>query len=585
MKSRRVIGWLLVATAFYWAIRLATRKRNYVALEDAFASGQEHNVTGCGKASGGGSSDTPWKASAIGNFSNGPWPQWVHQLLVAKAHADEAAAQAAEAEEVADEVDAEVAGTLQTNAKRSAAQRWGRVRLGGPRQIQREQGSDRSNSSSSSRSGSGSSGSYGSTSSHNRRFKGLSGSDDSSDSIERHQYIQNKLQIDEASLRTATPPSTLGLFAGVKVAFLFIIMDKLEFEAVWDRFFENAPASQYSLYFHIAVPEADRNSTRGTVPLSRWGSVQVPWVPNSWCALMGVEVTLLVAALRDPYNQQFIFLSHNSVPLKGFGYVYRQLGLASPGTSKICFASPAQHRTATAETVAQELKRQCVYRDFYRTFNPRTLKHHQWVVLSRDHAAAVVRHGHSGLRIWIESWKLAAPDIANMGEGCSDEAVPITALLHYIQSEGRSTGNSWADMTRLGVEQQCLTFVHWRHCFGNTDFALPEPVARELMTVLETWDMRILTDKDFNFVQSALKRELNGYPSIIGNLSSAYLSRLTQHGFMFARKLTPNIMVEASTGRVALEELLPVMWAAVDEELAAQKVWTRLETAGQPTSI
>lgn len=91
-----------------------------------------------------------------------------------------------------------------------------------------------------------------------------------------------------------------------------------------------------------------------------------------------------------------------------------------------------------------------------------------------------------------------------MAEGCSDESAPIDALLYdlehkdpawmiqnsyktsgkgvmnvdkplistspqaqgfvpnsqaFLPCQGSSTGNTWADFTRMGIEQQCLTFV------------------------------------------------------------------------------------------------------------------------------
>lgn len=81
----------------------------------------------------------------------------------------------------------------------------------------------------------------------------------------------------------------------------------------------------------------------------------------------------------------------------------------------------------------------------------------------------------------------AAPDLLHMAEGCSDECGPIAALLYDLEHkdqwsvgrdpplygltcsnpqsseplcpQGSSTGNTWADLTRMRVEQQCLTFV------------------------------------------------------------------------------------------------------------------------------
>ncbi|CAE8656753.1 unnamed protein product, partial [Polarella glacialis] len=267
---------------------------------------------------------------------------------------------------------------------------------------------------------------------------------------QRIAYMDEKIGVDLNVSQRFTVPTVLPPWPGSvpQVAFLFMAMDRLDFEDVWDKFFEAAPDIGYSIFVHRANKRkdtsfADRFGGWGrtpSAPLGRWGAIDVPHVETRWCALFGVEVALLAAALQDSRNQQFVFLSHNTVPLKSYSYVYRELIEKSPATSKFCFAEPAFHKLATSETIRNELRRQCVFRDFYRSWNPRTLKHHQWVVLSREHAEIVVRRGSEALRIWRRTWELAAPDLLAMGEGCSDESVPVTALLHDISEQGRSTG-------------------------------------------------------------------------------------------------------------------------------------------------
>jgi len=400
------------------------------------------------------------------------------------------------------------------------------------------------------------------------------------DGAERKRYMDKKISIDLGVVRQFAVPLALPSWPGAvpQVAFLFMAMDSLDFEDVWDRFFAGSASSSYSIYVHRALAPA------GPLPLARWGAAEVAQVETSWCALVGVEVALLSAALQDARNQQFIFLSHNTVPLKGLDYIYRQLVWNSPGTSKFCFAGPAWHKLATTETIRNELRRQCVFRDFYRALNPRTLKHHQWVVLARDHAATVVKRAAEALRLWRESWEVAAPDITTMGEGCSDESVPATALLHDIQDRGRSTGNTWADLTRIGVEQQCLTYVLWRHCFSETELDHRDPILKDFDIVRKHGKISMLTDRDFDFFKSALKRELNGYPTVFENLTFEYLWKLSGQGFMFARKFVKGIHVEADGHLVPLETALPKLWERVDKD-ASRRVWTRLSSEGVPRPI
>ncbi|CAE7574125.1 BC10, partial [Symbiodinium pilosum] len=188
------------------------------------------------------------------------------------------------------------------------------------------------------------------------------------------------------------------------------------------------------------------------LPLEQFGAIRVPWVRTAWCALFGVEVATLFEALKDPTNAQFVFVSDSTVPLKNFSYVHKELMQVAPQSSKVCLAEPARFALAKTEMMKQESLRKCFFRDFLRGINPRALKHHQWLTLTRRHAAAVVVHAEDALNIYEDAWLQAAPDL-DIGEGCSDEAVPVIALLASLTSKGQSSGNTWTDLTRLGVEQ------------------------------------------------------------------------------------------------------------------------------------
>ena len=62
------------------------------------------------------------------------------------------------------------------------------------------------------------------------------------------------------------------------------------------------------------------------------------------------------------------------------------------------------------------------------------------MVLSREHAATVVRRADEALDVWNRSWFKAAPDLLHMAEGCSDESVPIDALLYDLDRKAAPPG-------------------------------------------------------------------------------------------------------------------------------------------------
>jgi len=436
-----------------------------------------------------------------------------------------------------------------------------------------------------------------------------------SERTQRERYMDTKLAVDTGVLNSMPPLppfESAGTDGPGKVAFLFMVMEKVSWLDIWVTFFKEAPRSKFSIYVHHAGRDhAAGNGSSGVVgralstkksyddaapcweqrrhgvlchklPLRRFGAVEVPQVNSSWCALMGVQVQLLNAALRDRHNAQFIFLSQDTVPLKSFSYVHRNLVGKSPKTSKFCFADGARHEHALVEQLSNAAYQRCSFRDFYRMADPRVLKHHQWIVLAREHADIVAREARHGIHTWAKAWRRAAPDLRTMGEGCSDESVPATTLLlEAARRNSSSSGDAWEDLRAMGVERRCLTFVHWYNCFKNTNFALESGDGFLKSLHYRGEDLyRYLFDKDFDFVHMT---RMNGFPTKYKDIELAYLVQLTNQGFMFGRKFPPGAAVHfkdvAGRRNVSLAELLPSIWKQVDEQAAAASEWQHLSGA------
>eukprot|EP00928_Gymnodinium_smaydae_P089004 TRINITY_DN73019_c0_g1_i1.p1 TRINITY_DN73019_c0_g1~~TRINITY_DN73019_c0_g1_i1.p1 ORF type:complete len:491 (-),score=84.41 TRINITY_DN73019_c0_g1_i1:194-1600(-) len=421
-------------------------------------------------------------------------------------------------------------------------------------------------------------------------------------SSERNKYMDSKLEIERSVVQqfldAEIPPPEQQPLAEPKVAFLFMTMRDLLWPKLWDAFFTEAVSSRggrkkFSIYVHQAATEDVPE-----LPLKEYGAIAVPWVKTSWCALFGAEVAMLHAALQDKRNKQFVFVSDSTVPLKSFNYVWSQLAQTQT-TSKFCLATPATHTSLSREMLYQEAVRGCVFKDWLHQYNPRTLKHHQWIVLARRHAVAIVKHASEALDVYEKSWRQAAPDVVKMGEGCSDEGVPIAALLLDIEKEGRSTGNTWADLTRMGVEQQCLTYLSWRNCFTDTELDHDMSLLRQVPIFLShgtelykmipsvslTWGMPDVKF-DYDFLASPFKRALNGFPSAFESIEFEHLQTIVKQGFMFARKFDKGAMVvHSELENRSLDDVLPSLWKDVDEETAQHSVWSRLETVGKPSPL
>merc|ERR1711976_472021 len=89
----------------------------------------------------------------------------------------------------------------------------------------------------------------------------------------------------------------------------------------------------------------------------------------------------------------------------------------------------------------------------------------------------------AGIDTFEKSWLYAAPDVEKMGEGCSDEGVPISTVLKAIEIETNKTQDTDKDLEDFGIEKNCLTYVWWRGCFRGSELELREPNAVfELLT-------------------------------------------------------------------------------------------------------
>lgn len=160
-----------------------------------------------------------------------------------------------------------------------------------------------------------------------------------------------------------------------KIAFLFLARRDLPLDFLWESFFENAGALNFSIYIHSAPGFLfDKSTTRSHFFYGRQlpNSIQVGWGESS---MIEAERLLFATALEDPANQRFVLLSDSCVPLYNFSYIYNYL-MASPRSIVDSFLDMKEGR-----------------------YNPKMLpiirkdkwrKGSQWIALTRRHAEVLV---------------------------------------------------------------------------------------------------------------------------------------------------------------------------------------------------
>ncbi|XP_057856062.1 glycosyltransferase BC10 isoform X2 [Cryptomeria japonica] len=131
--------------------------------------------------------------------------------------------------------------------------------------------------------------------------------------------------------------------ASPKIAFLFIARNRLSLDFVWQRFFQGAEESKFSIYIHSRPGFVfSKGTTRCKYFYGRQlsDSIQVDWGEAS---MIEAERILLRKALQDPLNQRFVFVSDSCVPLYNFSYIYDYI-MSSPKSFVDSFSDTKEGR-------------------------------------------------------------------------------------------------------------------------------------------------------------------------------------------------------------------------------------------------
>lgn len=213
-----------------------------------------------------------------------------------------------------------------------------------------------------------------------------------------------------------------------RVAYLFMLKDSLEFDDVWSRYFDSSvdPAITFSIYihFHMTFPSLQTTSQfeawktswiANTFPKAVNRVQVVPQVHTGWCELMAAEVQLYRFALQDPRNTKFVLLSQDAIPLLPRAAIHGRL--LSNDLSSFCFTGAR----------ATNVPSMCSYGNGLYWTKKLRLKHHQWTVLSRRHAAKLA-WANKDQAFWDKLLQVFV-DQYTQEPLCSDEILPILAVL------------------------------------------------------------------------------------------------------------------------------------------------------------
>ncbi|KAL1828921.1 hypothetical protein ACET3Z_007333 [Daucus carota] len=106
-----------------------------------------------------------------------------------------------------------------------------------------------------------------------------------------------------------------------KVAFMFLIKEKVSFAPLWEKFFKGNEGL-YSIYVH-SDPSFNQSKTESSMFRDR----RIPSKVVEWgnANMIEAERRLLANALLDFSNQRFVLLSESCIPLYNFSTIYSYL--------------------------------------------------------------------------------------------------------------------------------------------------------------------------------------------------------------------------------------------------------------------
>lgn len=199
-----------------------------------------------------------------------------------------------------------------------------------------------------------------------------------------------------------------------KIAFCFLIYDKINHEELWNNFLKNLDKNKYNIYIHYKTNK----------PLKYFEQYKLKnTVETKWCgeSLVKAQNLLLEEAVKDKNNTNFVFISDSCIPLKSFDYIYNNID-----SNKSYFNKAVSNYINYDKSV-------------------KLYKASQWCILTRKHSMKILENKNMLKNIFKVITK-----IKNI---CPDEYSYISLLYNLnLENELIETPNLSADAT---------TFTGW----------------------------------------------------------------------------------------------------------------------------
>ena len=154
-----------------------------------------------------------------------------------------------------------------------------------------------------------------------------------------------------------------------KIAFCFLIYDKIHNEELWYRFFKNIDPNKYNIYIHYKINTPlkyfEQYKLNNPIP-TEYGDI----------SLVKAHRLLFREALKDKDNYKFINVSNSCFPMKSFNHIYNELTKDNKG-----------HFIQQSRLMIDHIFKELTPDIPEKYIN----KSSQWFILNREHAIIVTQ--------------------------------------------------------------------------------------------------------------------------------------------------------------------------------------------------
>lgn len=251
-----------------------------------------------------------------------------------------------------------------------------------------------------------------------------------------------------------------------KIAFCFLIYDKINNEEHWYKFFEKVDKKKYNIYIHF----------KKNKKLKYFENMKINSLKDTnWCgpSLVKAQNLLLKEALRDKDNNHFIFISNSCLPIKSFDYIYNHLNI-----NKSYFYETKSHTKYFDDMIAY--------------------KSPQWCILNRKHSKLLISEDIEKLnkKIFMHFTEKGRGHV-NKFSGCPDEYCYITILNHLGERKNIIITNKDFDYATTYRSQydEYRNFIRSRKSGRPSNYTLICPEEIDFLKKIKSFFLRKVNDK------------------------------------------------------------------------------------------